>query len=75
MSILDTAEKEINEGELVILNALQSLVGYYTLPNHIKESVNKLISQLMEDVDNIDNDSEIDFEDVKLIRRAYYVMK
>ena len=71
---MDNEERIVNEGELTILNVLESLNNMYyeCLPKHISDLLNDLIIALQNDVE-IQSDDPRDYNDVVIIKRAYFV--
>lgn len=69
---MEYLEKEINEGELSVLNILTALDCMYSdsFPKHIQELMSDLIKALINEVD-VTIDDDRDFKDVKLLMRVY----
>lgn len=69
---MEYLEKEINEGELTVLNILTALDCMYSdiFPKHIQELMSDLIKALINEVD-VTIDDDRDFKDVKLLMRVY----
>lgn len=71
---MDHEERIVNEGELTILNVLESLSNMYyeCIPKHISDLIKDLIIALENDV-GIQSDDPRDYDNVVIIKRAYFV--
>ena len=69
---MEYLEKEINEGELTVLNILTALDCMYSdrFPKHIQKLMSDLIKALINEVD-VTIEDDRDLEDVKLLMRVY----
>lgn len=70
---MDHEERIVNEGELTMLNVIESLKNMYyrDIPKHIDNLLSELMIALRNDVEIQSNDPR-DYEDIVIIKRAYF---
>lgn len=70
---MDHEERIVNEGELTMLNVIESLKNMYygDIPKHIDNLLSDLMIALRNDVE-IQSDDPRDYEDIVIIKRAYF---
>lgn len=70
---MDHEERIVNEGELTMLNVIESLKNMYyrDIPKHIDNLLSELMIALRNDVE-IQSDDPRDYEDIVIIKRAYF---
>lgn len=70
---MDTKEKVINKGLLVIYDVLEALENQYegSITDNIKDKINDLKFAMLDEIEIIDDDPR-DYKDVEWIQKVYY---